>query len=171
MTHEVSPKTEHQNLLTTLLRSAQMSCRVLGSSDFAIPLERIREQCGVERPKLLQPFSDEAVVTHGGFMIRYEPEYDRVQFKRIEPPIAGAPTLPLAPVAVAAVPVAMVRPTPKAADPSMSAEEVMALAKQEFATDPKIRSEFKNEARYTAWRKAEAAGRARILGRQKTVNS
>jgi hypothetical protein len=165
MTHEVSPKTEHQHILTTLLRSAQMSRHLsLGCSDFIIPLEQIREQCGVARSELLQPFSADTVVTHGGFMLGYEPEYDRVHFKRIEPPSAGARTSPLAPVAAAAVPTAIVGATQKAAA-SMSADQVAEIAKSEFANDPKLRSEFITLARYTGWRKAEVAGRARILGR------
>ena len=167
--NEVSPKTEHLDLLATLLRSAQMSRHVLGCSEFAIPLEQIREQCGVGRPELLQPFSTDTVVTHDGFTMLYEPEYDRVHFKRIEPPSAGAPTSPLAPIAAQPAPVAMAGSTQKA-DASMSAEQVTAIAKQEFANDEKLRSEFTNEARYVAWRRAEAAGRARILGRPKTVN-
>lgn len=169
MTHEVSSKTEHQHILTTLLRSAQMSPYVVGSSDFAIPLEQIRKQCGVERAALLQPFTAEAVATHDGFMMCYQPEYDRVHFKRMNPTNAGAHTSPPAPVAAAAVPTVIVETIQKA-DASMSAEQVTAIAKLEFADDEKLRSEFTNEARYVAWRRAEVAGRARILGRSKTIS-
>jgi hypothetical protein len=160
---EVSRKTE-QHLLSTLLRSAQMSSRVTSSWDsFAISLEKIREYCGVERSELLQPFSAEAAVTHGGFMMRYEPEYDRVHFTRITSHGSAAPTAPLAPVA-APVPTVAVE-TPQQPVASMTAEQVTAIAKHEFASDENLRSEFTNEARYVAWRKAEVGGRVRIFGR------
>lgn len=169
MTHTVSPKTERQHILTTLLRSGQMSLYVPGSDSFIIPLENLRAYCGVARAELLEPFSAESEVTHGGFTMRYEAASDRVHFKRIKPPsVVGAPTSRLAPVAPAAVPTVIVGATQKA-DASMSAEQVTAIAKHEFANDEKLRGEFINEDRYVAWRKAEVAGRARIFGKSKTT--
>jgi hypothetical protein len=162
--NEVSPKTEHLDLLATLLRSAQMSRHVLGCSEFAIPLEQIREQCGVGRPELLQPFGTDTVVTHLGFMIRYEREYDRVHFKRISrPTAAAAPASPLAQVAAQPAPVAITRTV----DGSMSQEQVATVAKTTWAQNPKLHREFTSEDAYVAFCKAEAAGRVRILGRTK----
>jgi hypothetical protein len=164
MTHEVSPKTEHA-VLAALLRSGQMSLYDPGRSDsFIIPLEKLCARCGVARAELLQPFSAGSEVTHDLFTMRYEGAGDRVHFKRIKPPNAGAPTSPLAPVAAAEVPTVSVGSTPKT-NASMSAEQVTAIAKQEWANDEKLRSEFTTEARYLAWRRAEVAGRARIFGK------
>jgi hypothetical protein len=157
-------KTEHPHPLAALLRSAQMSSVYLTTADsFVIPLEKLRESCGAKRADILQLVAESAV-THGGFAIFYEPERDRIHFDRIRQPDAGALASPIPQVAAQATPVAMVGSAQKV-DSSMSAEQVVTIAKREWANDPKIRSEFTTEARYVAWRRAEVSGRARIYGR------
>jgi hypothetical protein len=169
MTHEVSPKTEQQHILATLLRSAQMSLKVPTSDSFTLSLESICKTCSAERADLLRLFSAENPVTVGDFVMGYERERDRIHFAKTKSFDGGAITSFASPVSPAAAPAVIVGATQKA-DASMSAERVTAIAKQEFATDEKLRREFTSEARYVAWRKAEVSGRARILGRPKTVN-
>jgi hypothetical protein len=145
-----------------VLRGAQMSLYMPGADSFAIPLEKIREQCGAERAELLQLFCSESAVTHGGFTMRYEPEHDRVHFKRISrPTAAAAPASPLAQVAAQPAPVAI---TPNV-DRSMSQEQIAAVAKTTWAQNPKLHREVTSEGAYVAFCKAEASGRARIFGR------
>jgi signal peptide peptidase SppA len=51
-------------------------------------------------------------------------------------------------------------------DATMSQEQVTAVAKENWLKNPKLHSEFTSEAAYTAFCKAEAAGRVRILNRK-----
>jgi hypothetical protein len=155
MTHEVSPKTEHA-VLSTLLRSGQNRLYLAGSDSFVIPLENLRAECGVARAELLEPFSAESEVTHGGFTMRYEAASDRVHFKRISAPMPAT-------VARQPVPVEEVASIQKI-DSTMSQEQVAAVARQEWQHTPSLHREFTSEATYVAFRKAEAAGRVRILG-------
>jgi hypothetical protein len=48
-------------------------------------------------------------------------------------------------------------------DGSMSQEQVADIAKREWATNPNLHKEFTGEAQYCAFKKAEAAGRIRVL--------
>ena len=158
MTHEASPKTEHLDVLATLLRSGQMSLYGPGRSDsFIIPLETLRARCGVARAELLEPFSAETEVTHGGFAMRYEAESDRIQFTRVSIPTPAT-------VARQSAPVAEVGSIQKI-DSTMSQEQVAAIAKANWQNDPKLHCEFTSEGAYIAFCKADAAGRVRILGR------
>jgi hypothetical protein len=57
-------------------------------------------------------------------------------------------------------------PLPRTAPP---AEDVDALAAAEWVVNPSIRAEFGHQLEhYRAWRRAEAAGRAKISGRRPT---
>jgi hypothetical protein len=53
-------------------------------------------------------------------------------------------------------------------DSTMSSEQVSDVAKREWATNPKLHREFSGEAQYCAFKKAEAAGRVRILNTRRT---
>jgi hypothetical protein len=151
-------KTEQQKLLTTLRRSTQMSLKV-PSDSFTLSLESICTTCEAERADILRLFGAENPVTVGDFVMAYEPARDRIHFDKAKP---GGPLTSFAPPAAPAVaPVELTRNV----DSSMSAEQVTKIAEKEFANDEKLRKEFITLARYTAWRKAEVAGRARILGR------
>ena len=151
-------KTEQQKLLTTLRRSTQMSLKV-PSDSFTLSLESICTTCEAERADILRLFGAENPVTVGDFVMAYEPARDRIHFDKAKP---GGPLTSFAPPAAPAVaPVELTRNV----DSSMSAEQVTKIAEKEFANDEKLRREFTSEARYVAWRKAEVAGRARILGR------
>jgi hypothetical protein len=55
-------------------------------------------------------------------------------------------------------------------DGSMSQEQVMAIAKREWGQNPKLHREFSGEEQYCAFRKAEAAGRVRVLDKPRKVN-
>jgi hypothetical protein len=48
-------------------------------------------------------------------------------------------------------------------DSTMSQEQVSDIAKREWATNPKLHDEFTGENQYCSFRKAEAAGRIRVL--------
>jgi hypothetical protein len=52
-------------------------------------------------------------------------------------------------------------------DGSLSQEQVMAIAKREWAQNPKLHREFSGEEQYCAFRKAEAAGRIRVLNKRR----
>jgi hypothetical protein len=53
-------------------------------------------------------------------------------------------------------------------DSTMSQEQVAAVAKREWETNPQLHREFTGEAQYIAFRKAEAAGRIRVLNTRRT---
>ena len=53
-------------------------------------------------------------------------------------------------------------------DSTMSQEQVSDVAKREWATNQKLHNEFTGEAQYCAFRKAEAAGRIRVLNTRRT---
>jgi hypothetical protein len=53
-------------------------------------------------------------------------------------------------------------------DSTMSPEQVSDVAKREWATNPKLHREFTGEASYTAFKRAEAAGRIRVLNTRRT---
>ena len=59
-----------------------------------------------------------------------------------------------------------VRTTQKV-DPTMSQEQVAAVAKREWETNPKLHREFTGEGAYIAFCKAVAAGRVRVLDKRK----
>ncbi len=48
-------------------------------------------------------------------------------------------------------------------EPTMSADQVANVARQEWQIDPTLHREFASEAQYVAFRKAEAQGRVRVL--------
>jgi hypothetical protein len=153
-------KTEQPQLLAALLISAQMLVPVSVDS-FTVSLEQIREGCGAERADILQVFSVENPVTHAGFRCAYEPGRDRIHFSRIDAKQAAA----IAREASASAQVAAQAASPKVDSP-MSTEQLMTIATQEWATDAnKLHREFRSEASYLAFRKAEFEGRARIFGR------
>jgi hypothetical protein len=165
MTHEVMPKTEHRQLLAAMLRSTQMSLKV-PSDSFTVSLDSICTTCRAERADLARLFSAENPVTVGDFVMAYEPARDRIHFDKAKP---GGPLTSFAPPAAPAVaPVAMAGSTPKV-DGSMSQEQVAAIARKEWAADPGLHREFTNESTYVAFRKAEAAGRVRILSKRSSV--
>lgn len=60
-----------------------------------------------------------------------------------------------------------VRTTQTDASSTMSPEQVTDIAKREWATNPKLHREFTGEAQYVAFRKAEAAGRIRVLNKRR----
>jgi signal peptide peptidase SppA len=55
---------------------------------------------------------------------------------------------------------------PQAVDRSMSDEQVEAIAKAEWAKDPKLSRQFTSEKVYCAYRKAEARGLVRVLSKK-----
>jgi hypothetical protein len=57
--------------------------------------------------------------------------------------------------------------TTQTLDSSASQEQVSDAAKREWATNPKLHSEFTGEAQYVAFRKAEASGRIRVLNKRR----
>jgi hypothetical protein len=57
--------------------------------------------------------------------------------------------------------------TTQTLDSSASQEQVADAAKREWATNLKLHSEFTGEAQYVAFRKAEAAGRIRVLNKRR----
>ena len=148
----VSPKTEHQNLLGSLLIAAQRSLIVPTSDSFTIPLENLCRTCGAERVDLVRLFSPENPVTVGDFVLAYEPSRDRVHFTRSS--------------ATGAITSFSPRP-PAAQKTAASMSEVEAVAKANWLQDPNLSNEFTSEAAYVAFCKADAAGRVRILGRTK----
>jgi hypothetical protein len=52
-------------------------------------------------------------------------------------------------------------------DSSTSENQVVAIAKREFADDSNLQREFGSEAAYISWRKAAAAGRIRVLNERR----
>jgi hypothetical protein len=160
MTHEASPKTEHQHLLAAMLRSTQMSLRV-PSDSFTVSLGNICDACGAKHADLVRLFSAENPVTVGDFVMAYEAKRDRIHFAKTKAFDAGPLTSFAPPVSPAAPdPVEL---APKV-DGSMPQEQVAAVARQEWQNTPSLHREFTSEATYVAFRKAEAAGRVRILG-------
>jgi hypothetical protein len=163
MTNEVSSKTEQQNLLGSLLISAQRSLINPASDSFTIPLGNLCNTCGAKREDLLRLFSHENPVTVGDFVMAYDRERDRIHFDKTKPLGAGPVTSFAPPASPAAAPAATVRASQKVA--SMSPEQVAAIARQEWQNTPSLQSEFTCENAYVCFRKADAAGQVRILGR------
>lgn len=58
-------------------------------------------------------------------------------------------------------------PTAQTVDSSISQEHVADIAKREWETNSKLHHEFTGEAQYVAFRKAEAAGRIRVLNKRR----
>jgi hypothetical protein len=163
MTNEVLLKTEHQNLLGSLLISAQRSLINPASDSFTIPLGNLCNTCGAKREDLLRLFSAENPVTVGDFVLCYERERDRIHFDKTKPFGAGPVTSFAPPASPAAAPAATLGASQKVA--SMSPAQVEAVAKANWLQDPKLSNEFTSEAAYIAFCKMEAQGRIRILGR------
>jgi hypothetical protein len=158
MACEVSPKTEHRQILGRLLGYAQRNVSrsepPRGFHSLIVPLETIRQGGGPEPAQIRELFTTESELAEGGFTMRYDPEGDRILFNRI----SQHPASPAGQVAAQPALLAVVEPT-------MSVEQVTVIAKQEWKNDPKLAREFTSEAAYVAWRKAEFSGRARVLGR------
>jgi len=57
--------------------------------------------------------------------------------------------------------------TSQVSDSTMSQDQISDVAKREWATNPKLHHEFTGEAQYVAFRKAEAAGRIRVLNKRR----
>jgi hypothetical protein len=57
-----------------------------------------------------------------------------------------------------------------AVDGSMTPDQVSDIAKREWATKPKLHSEFTSVEAYVAFCKAVAAGRVRVLDKPRKAN-
>jgi len=78
----------------------------------------------------------------------------------------GADLAKDAPKALPNAPAENLTPKSQTVDASMSDDQVTAVAKDEWAKDPKLHRQFTGEAAYVALRKAEAQGRVRVLSKK-----
>ena len=153
MTTEALQKAEREFIPMALLRAAQTQISQ-GSNWFVIPLEIISKEVGLTREEILQPWRGRNVVSEGDFTMLYNPKNESVHFTRIHAlPESSHPEVEVQPV--------------QKPDPSMSAEQLTAIAKQEWASDKRLHREFTGEDAFVAFRQAEIRGRVHIIGKRK----
>ncbi len=164
MTCESAEKTEHGSVLGALTNYAmsRVSTRpsLPGYSALVVPVERLRQEISVTSEEIRQLFRSQQTFSVSDFTIRYEVGRDRIHFNRIVEVQASSPV----PGAAMSFPVDPIPATAKA-DPSMTSEQLRAMAKTEWATDENLHREFGSESVYLAFRVADIQGRARISGR------
>ena len=167
MATELSPKTEHRRIMGLLLgyahRNVQKSEPPQGSDSLIVYLHTIRQQGGPEPAEIRELFVAESVMAEGGFTMRYDPERDRVHFNRTKQLPASSP----AQVAAQPAPIDAAQPNQK--PEPINAERATAIAVQEWATDSRLHAEFTSQAAFVAFRRAELAGRVRIIGKRQRV--